>query len=906
MANRIEIDIEVLDLSANPLVNNQKIKYQINKNFEPLFYDNGRSLVEKRFVVPDQISADRIASFDGGTHTDTFGYFNGEVNSIDTFIYKGNRYHAVGGSFTNYFYDNAYTNTAYFIILNEDGSPYKPFTMARPLVESSGSLVKAVKYHEVNETIMIGGSFDVKNTGLSDFVEFDIASEDISSRMSLFESRGGIGASNNGVTAIDIKQNTGTTVILGNFGTVLNNQAKGIFLFDADFDIASVEFYQKTKDILDLAGDFRTVLIRQSGTPNIYIGGSFTANVEVFIGDDSTFGVGSTFEIIVSNFLGLTVGGEYIDSFDRLDGDVYDIKEITGNLVIAGDINEYGINNPVKNLFYMSLSGSLRTSFDPNIDFGTVKSIKPLINVTGAGQITTYVYASFDGIPEYNFALINLNTEEITERTKFETTPNIISFDNTTLSTITDIIIGGGFTSFNFPITNTSSNGIVVNVQDAEIVRDNIYDNLIVYDTRSEDLGFKYSKVGNNIVRISKIIEGENDIYNLSDVVSISNKVTVSEFSNDGSLASFTDISPIRKDKVVENELGGGATGTRFIIGLIEDFLTGAEDTLEINKPILNSDINNNYLNISRLIPDNNLQPNLEYFLDMGRGLGVKNANHGKFYNVNIDSLIRNDVTSTSNIYFFALNGYKFTSNKAEDKILLNGHKRLLTREGTISIPFLSYHVDSIDIASEDINTTINQGSFGLSDATNPNEFVSYLTLNTGITFKNSNKITLTFNLDPLYLDSGQSTEYIMEIEVDNNNTVYNPTRVIFQNSYGIYEEVIFKGRYSNSIETNSESYKKSIYSYRKQNTKYGHLTTQYNKTPTREWVLNTGNTKEYMNGCFEDLVASEKVWIDVDGEVIAVEILERSFDNRLSYIEGVLNYQFDFKEAKDLTQNIV
>jgi len=60
------------------------------------------------------------------------------------------------------------------------------------------------------------------------------------------------------------------------------------------------------------------------------------------------------------------------------------------------------------------------------------------------------------------------------------------------------------------------------------------------------------------------------------------------------------------------------------------------------------------------------------------------------------------------------------------------------------------------------------------------------------------------------------------------------------------------------------------------------------------------------MNGCFEDLVASEKVWIDVDGEVIAVEILERSFDNRLSYVEGVLNYKFDFREAKDLTQNIV
>ena len=851
--NKIEVDINVGNLVNNPIQNGEKIRFKINENFNPLVFDNGEDVIDKEFVVPETTSVGGITGFKNGVFQNKFGDFNEVVNSIELFEYDNQKLYAVGGNFTNYTYNNITTNCNYFIILNFDGSPYKPTQIPYTEILDQGAddEVNVIKYHELNQSLIIGGKFDVNGTNITNLVEFDMVTQDLSSSMSTFDIRDSVGPTSFGITDLDIRQSIGTIYVVGGFGTIVSTLSKFIFAFNLDFDLASLTFYNNTKSMFTSNDVPKTIYVTQGGDTLLFIGGNIKATQ------------GQTTK---DNFIVLDVLGEFDTDFNTFDSTVYKITETNGSVYIGGQFTQYG-NQTVNKIVNINKSGVLNTNFNP--DFSPVAVLDIAV-----GELTR-LYVSVTGIVNYNFANVDINSGQVSQKVSYDVQPNVISYDDTA-----DVAVGGNFTEFSIPSSNLNDKQIPVSVQDNVVVRNAIYDNLTEFNTRNADLGYRYIKISNNIVRISKIIENQDDLFYVSNINDIEDTVEINITRNDSDINNIVRSVPIRADYIITSPVRSEWSTTDFEVG-----------DITISKPRIADEQISQYLNISPILRDNSFEADVEYFnqLDFGGITPVINPSRlGKFTSVVSNTLLNNTNLANNRFIGFTHDGYKET-----ETILLNGRKRAITNR--LAIPFLISKVQNIEFRYKDGgNQNIINSNFANINPENATDYVSYL---------NMNNIGIEDFVDIDFRNNNDGVLDTVRVYNRESKCLYEPVEVIFKNSFGMLEIIDMIGNSIEDISVESSTIKRNN---RDINGRIGlqpkHTNKVYNKTGERKWELNVGYIPDYVNSVLEDLIMSEEVWLKKDGVIIPVVMEENGF-TKVTDIQDLNNYSFNFREDRKITE---
>jgi len=865
--------------------NGETAGYQINENFEPFGYDDNTPLVRKTFVSPDTTEVDNIFSLNNGIAQDFLGGFNDDVNTIEYFFFREESINliAIGGEFTTYTKNGTTTNCNLFIILNTDGTVYSSVNYATFI--QSGVSVDAIKYHAVNDSLIIGGEF--LGVGALDdlraLFELDLINNGLSASMVNFDDRESVKNSNAGipakVTAIGIIDVFGIIIIGGDISEVIGITANRLFACSSTFSLPRSIFFEKIRNAIaiDFRGDFiGKIYVKQEGELQVLVGGGFRVLENVSGSSD------------FKNLAVFNSVGDLVQGFKGTSKTVNSIAERNSSYYISGAFDKYGTQD-VKPLIRLDVNGNLDNSFIFDYDVTTLRTIE-------FGEFG-FLYISFSSSLSYNFGKLNLNTGVIEDRLAVSNSVKVIRYLEDGIATsANELIIGGDITEFEAFTRVLNQNEVLIDKASMSNTRDNLLDNLVEENTRNGDLGFQYFKIGSNRVRIEKRIESNDDVYFLSNIKSLDNKVAITVFRNDANLGDAIVNIPIRKDFFIQN-IGRNiwSTANFFLTIYQNDFVVSEDNTIAIYKPKIADDQFNQFLNISPLVNQQDFESDIAYYDQLDYATNEPNieiARLGRFATTKVDTLLGETVLATKNEFNFVFDGYSEFK-----EVLLNGNKRKYNRNGKMTIPFLSDKVREIEVINGPFTNTITNPNFENVNPEKPEEYISYLCIDfseylprdtTILKFKRGGN----FTIDTVTLFKGTES------------CLFYSVKVIFKNSFGALEPTYMNGRSIDSVDTDSSKYKRSIRDINGNiQLPLTHTNKIFNKTGSREWECNTGLVDAYMNNCYEDLFMSEEIWLEIDGVLRAVSLESSNFNKEDDLQTDMINYRFTFKEDRNLNE---
>ena len=132
----------------------------------------------------------------------------------------------------------------------------------------------------------------------------------------------------------------------------------------------------------------------------------------------------------------------------------------------------------------------------------------------------------------------------------------------------------------------------------------------------------------------------------------------------------------------------------------------------------------------------------------------------------------------------------------------------------------------------------------------------------------------------------------------------HTPYKVTFVNKFGVLQDLWFFKRSNLSMNTQKESYKKSMVSGGTYSINRGQDTV-FNKNATQTLSLNTGFYPEEYNEVFRQLYLSENIWIGFEGKTLPVTIKSQSFNYKTRLNDKLINYTIDIEFGFDKINNI-
>ena len=275
------------------------------------------------------------------------------------------------------------------------------------------------------------------------------------------------------------------------------------------------------------------------------------------------------------------------------------------------------------------------------------------------------------------------------------------------------------------------------------------------------------------------------------------------------------------------------------------------------------------------------------------------------------DGSLVDDAVTTSNTYL-AQEGYNHFKDgvnyTAEPIAMISGSYLQYHQGSTITIPVNVERVISIQWRSG--TSTRETDSF--ADNGNQNQKIGYAQ------FSGS---TVLDNILVTYDDSYESTITIVPIE----ECKYPVHKITFVNRWGAMQDLFFFKKSTESLETRSENFNRSIFEARNvvlsppeegvncdESITYNtysttaHAKKTFNSNATESISLNTGFVNELMNPYFEELMVSEYVWLtDSTNTIYPVNLKESSFTYKTGLNDRLINYTMNFEKSFSLINNI-
>ena len=275
------------------------------------------------------------------------------------------------------------------------------------------------------------------------------------------------------------------------------------------------------------------------------------------------------------------------------------------------------------------------------------------------------------------------------------------------------------------------------------------------------------------------------------------------------------------------------------------------------------------------------------------------------------DGSLIDDASTTSNTYL-AQEGYNHFKDgvnyTVEPTAMISGSYLQYHQGSTITIPVNVERVISVQWRSG--TSTRETDSF--TDNGNQNQKIGYAQ------FSGS---TVLDNILVTYDDSFESTITIVPIE----ECKYPVHKITFVNRWGAMQDLFFFKKSTESLETRSENFNRSIFEARNvvlsppeegtncdESITYNtysttaHAKKTFNSNATESISLNTGFVNELMNPYFEELMVSEYIWLtDSTNRIYPVNLKESSFTYKTGLNDRLINYTMNFEKSFSLVNNI-
>jgi hypothetical protein len=232
---------------------------------------------------------------------------------------------------------------------------------------------------------------------------------------------------------------------------------------------------------------------------------------------------------------------------------------------------------------------------------------------------------------------------------------------------------------------------------------------------------------------------------------------------------------------------------------------------------------------------------------------------------------------------FYAVDGFGYHTElmnpKLQTNVLSSITNHIVYRNSDYPIYFISEGLNTIKIGG------VSQ-PFGLNPEFN-NQLVSYINMNSYL----EDELLGDFFLVRFTYETGNEDHYIT-VKDACKYPLYN---CFFKNKYGVWQSIPFNLRNKQSFEVESSEYMPIISSFGEYSLQ-SHQQKTFNPNAKEKITCNTDYLPEYYNLLFDELMLSEFVYLENDGQYLPVNINKKSFERKTRLFDKLIQYTMDFE----------
>ncbi|CAB4153892.1 hypothetical protein UFOVP634_33 [uncultured Caudovirales phage] len=232
---------------------------------------------------------------------------------------------------------------------------------------------------------------------------------------------------------------------------------------------------------------------------------------------------------------------------------------------------------------------------------------------------------------------------------------------------------------------------------------------------------------------------------------------------------------------------------------------------------------------------------------------------------------------------FYAVDGFGYHTElmnpKLQTNVLSSITNHIVYRYSDYPIYFVSEGLQSIKIGG------VSQ-PFGLNPEFN-NQLVSYINIGS---YTEDELLGSPFLVRFTY-ETGNEDHFIT-VKDACKYPLYN---CFFKNKYGVWQSIPFSLRNKQSFEVESSEYMPIISTFGEYSLQ-SHQQKTFNPNAKEKITCNTDYLPEYYNLLFDELMVSEFVYLENDGQYLPVNINKKSFERKTRLFDKLIQYTMEFE----------
>jgi len=232
---------------------------------------------------------------------------------------------------------------------------------------------------------------------------------------------------------------------------------------------------------------------------------------------------------------------------------------------------------------------------------------------------------------------------------------------------------------------------------------------------------------------------------------------------------------------------------------------------------------------------------------------------------------------------FYAVDGFGYhielMNPKLQTNVLSSITNHIVYRGSDYPIYFISEGLETIKIAGVSQPFTLNP-EFN-------NQLVSYINIGSYL----EDEALGDFFLVRFTYETGNEDHYIT-VKDACKYPLYN---CFFKNKYGVWQSIPFNLRNKQSFEVESSEYMPVISTFGEYSLQ-SHQQKTFNPNAKEKITCNTDYLPEYYNVLFDELMLSEFVYLENNGQYLPVNINKKSFERKTRLFDKLIQYTMDFE----------
>ncbi len=249
-----------------------------------------------------------------------------------------------------------------------------------------------------------------------------------------------------------------------------------------------------------------------------------------------------------------------------------------------------------------------------------------------------------------------------------------------------------------------------------------------------------------------------------------------------------------------------------------------------------------------------------------------------------------------------------------EAKIRLAGVEQYQVNQTLLAIDGFGYHTELSNplISNKILSSITNHVVYNSS--VYPLYFITEGLIS--ITADGTN-IPFTFSQDQSnqligYINASGYSSITFEYDTDIVHTFTNKTECkydvincIFKNKFGVWQTIPFNKLSKKSQDFTNESYNGLISSYGSYSLNQ-HEKQTFNVNGKEKVTVNTDFISEEYNALFTELMLSEFIYLEENGQVLPVNLLKNSFEKKTKLINKLIQYSMDFEYSFNILNDVL